>query len=159
MHLTLRLLPIGLLAVLASCGSQQNVPSPSYEVVTDIHHTMELIVDPAAELIWSSAGSIITDTGEQDLAPTTLEGWFKVEAAAATLTEAGNLLMMPGRSAGLDWNEYSRGLIGAGRLAMAAAEQQDADALFSAGGQIYQACLACHEQYWPATPPTEAPPK
>ena len=65
--------------------------------------------------------------------------------------------MMPGRSAGLDWNEHSRDLIGAGKLAMTAAEQQDADALFSAGGQIYQACLACHEQYWQETSPTEDP--
>jgi hypothetical protein len=155
MHLTLRLLPIGLLALLASCESQQNAPSPSYDVVTDIHHTMELIVDPAADLIWSSAGSIITDTGEQDLAPTTVEGWFKVEAAAATLAEAGNLLMMPGRSAGLDWNKHSRDLISAGKLAIAAAKRQDADALFNAGGQIYQACLACHEQYWQDTSPPE----
>jgi hypothetical protein len=155
MHLSMRLLPIGLLAVLASCNNLPPQPSPTYEVVTDIHHTMELIVDPAARLIWSSAGSIITDTGEQDLAPTTPEGWFKVEMAAATLTESGNLLMMPGRTAGPDWNQYSRSLIHTGKLAMAAAEQRDADALFNAGGQVYQACLACHEQYWQTTSPIE----
>jgi hypothetical protein len=155
MHLAIRLLQISLLTIVAACSSPQPASTPTYEVVTDIHHTMELIIDPAAELIWSSAGSIITDAGEQGLAPTTAAGWFKVEAAAATLTEAGNLLMMPGRSAGADWDEYAHSLIGAGKLAMVAAEQQDADALFNAGGEIYQACLACHDQYWqePAPPP------
>jgi len=108
---------------------------------------MELIIDPATDVIWSSAGSIITDAGEQDLAPTTAEEWAEVESAAAVLAESGNLLMMPGRSAGSDWNEYARGLISSGKLAMVAAEQQDADALFDAGGLIYQACLACHNQY------------
>ena len=159
MHLSMRLLPVGLLAALVSSNNLQSAPSLTYEVVTDIHHTMELIVDPAARLIWSSAGSIITDAGEQDLAPTTAGDWFKVEVAAATLAESGNLLIMPGRSAGPDWNEYSRGLIHAGKHAMAAAEQQDADALFDAGGQVYQACLACHEQYWQTTSPIETPSK
>jgi len=55
--------------------------------------------------------------------------------------------MMPGRAAGDDWIEYSRGLIDAGELAMKAALAQDADALFDAGGRIYQVCLACHNQY------------
>ena len=55
--------------------------------------------------------------------------------------------MMPGRSAGPDWNEYSSRLTAAGKQAMAAAERQNADELFDAGGRIYQACLACHSQY------------
>jgi hypothetical protein len=112
MHLTLRLLTIGFLVALISCAKQQQATSPQYDVVTDIQHTMELIIDPAADIIWSSAGSIITDAGEQDLAPATLEAWAKVEAAAAVLSESGNLLMMPGRSAGPDWNEYACGQTG-----------------------------------------------
>jgi len=147
MHFTLRLLTIGFLVALASCAGQQQASGPQYEAVTDIHHTMDLIIDPAADLIWSSAGSIITEAGERDLAPTTLEAWTRVEAAAAVITESGNLLMMPGRSAGPDWNDYSSGLISTGKLAMAAAQQQDADALFDAGGRIYQVCLGCHNQY------------
>jgi len=147
MHFTLRILTIILLLALASCAREQQASGPQYQVVTDNHHTMELIVDPAADIIWSSAGSIITEAGERDLAPTTGEGWHEVEAAAAVLAEAGNLLMMPGRSAGADWNVHASGLIRTGKLAMIAAEQQDADALFDAGGRIYQVCLACHNQY------------
>ncbi len=147
MQLASRILTIGLLVTLAACGQQQQATGPQYEVATDIRHTMELIIDPAADMIWDSAGSIITAAGEQDLAPATIEGWARVEAAAAVLAESGNLLMMPGRSAGTDWNEYASSLISTGKLAMAAAEQKNADALFDAGGQIYQVCLACHNQY------------
>ncbi len=147
MLVTLRLLTVGFLAILSACAGEYQLSNPQYEVVTDIHHTMELIIDPAADLIWNSAGSIVTDAGEYDLSPDTVEAWVKVEAAAAILAESGNLLMMPGRSAGEDWDGHSRGLIRAGQMALAAAEQQDADALFESGGLIYQACLACHSQY------------
>ena len=69
--------------------------------------------------------------------------------AAATLAESGNLLMLPGRAIGDDWVEYAQGLVSASELALAAARAQDADALFDAGGRIYQVCRACHNQYWP----------
>jgi hypothetical protein len=147
MHCTLRLLIIGFLVTLAACEKQQQATTPRYELTTDVQHTMELIIDPAADVIWDSAGSIITAAGEQDLAPATPEGWANVEAAAAVLAESGNLLMMPGRTAGPDWDEHASNLISAGKLAMAAAQQQDASALFDAGGRIYQVCLACHNQY------------
>lgn len=152
MHFTLRLLTMGLLAALAACARQPSAARPPYEVVTDVRHTMELIIDPAADRVWDSAGTVVTETGEQDLAPATPEAWAEVEAAAAVLTESGNLLMRPGRSAGPDWDQHARDLIRAGKRAMAAARQQDADALFDAGGRIYEVCLACHEQY----PPVES---
>jgi hypothetical protein len=119
-----------------------------FELVADVHHTMEWILDPAADVIWSSAGFIITAEGERDLSPTTEEAWEHVVHNAAILAEGGNLLMLPGRSAGPDWNEYSSGLVKAGRLAVEAAEARDSTALFDAGGRIYQVCKACHNQYW-----------
>lgn len=125
----------------------QQAPNPQYTVVSDVHHTMELIIDPAADIVWSSAGSIITGDGEQNLAPSSAAAWARVESAATILAESGNLLMMPGRSAGADWNKFSSALTAAGQLATLAAQKQDADALFDAGGHIYQACLACHNQY------------
>jgi hypothetical protein len=147
MRFTLRLLTIGLLAALAACAREPQATRAQYEAVTDVRQTMELIIDPAADLVWDSAGTVVTETGEQDLAPDSPEAWVEVEAAAAVLTEAGNLLMMPGRSAGPDWDQHARDLINTGKLAMAAARQQDADALFDAGGRIYEVCLACHNQY------------
>ena len=55
--------------------------------------------------------------------------------------------MMPGRSAGPNWVAFSQALTTAGQVAMAAADAQDSDALFDAGGQVYQVCRACHAEY------------
>jgi hypothetical protein len=159
MRQSLRVNGLMLLSLLLSACSDQAAPqidkkaqpasneSP-YRVITNIQQTMAWILDPAADVIWDSAGTIITAEGRQELAPTTDEGWAEVVRAAAVLGEAGNLLMMPGRAAGEDWVEYSQGLIDTGKLALQAAEAQDSDALFEAGGRIYQVCRACHAQYW-----------
>ena len=144
-----------LLASLAvgACSQEPAPPgdkpaTPSFEIVTDLNQTMDWILDPAADVIWDSAGTIITAQGSQELAPTTDEGWDAVVHASATLTEAANLLMLPGRSQGADWDTYAVGLIQAGKLALKASQEKDADALFEAGGRIYQVCRACHNQYW-----------
>lgn len=160
------LLMAATLCVLFSACAKQAPPADSkqapmpveqqpYQVVTNIQQTMMWILDPAADVIWDSAGTIITAQGSEELAPTTEEGWAEVVNAAAVLTEAGNLLMMPGRAAGDDWIEYSRGLVDAGQLALKAAEAQDSDALFDAGGRIFQVCKACHAQYWVETDESE----
>jgi hypothetical protein len=109
---------------------------------------MEFVLDPAADMIWDSAGYIITAEGEQDLQPTTDEGWLAVQHSAVVVAETGNLLMMPGRARDdKDWIEISQGLVDVGMRAKAAAEAHDADALFEAGGQIYRVCTSCHQIY------------
>lgn len=138
--------------LLAGCdpqkAAQPDTRTPQRTVVTTAE-TMEWILEPLADVIWDNAGFIIDAEGETDLSPDTEDAWNEVVYAAATLSEAGNLLMLPGRSAGADWDEYSAGLITAGKGALDAALKRDADALFDAGGNIYQVCRACHNQYWP----------
>ena len=139
-----------LILLLAACGkphSLQETDSP-YRPVANPQQLMTWILDPAADVIWDSAGTVITAEGRQELAPTTSAGWESVSAAAITLSEAGNLLMLPGRSMGKDWEEYAQALVSAGEQALKASEAQDADGLFDAGGQIFQVCKACHAQYW-----------
>lgn len=135
------------ICVLASCAEPKQAPVGPFEIVTDLHQTMELIIDPAADIIWNSAGSIITKAGEEDLAPSTPAGWLAVEAAAAVLAESGNLLILPDRSRGAEWNSFANQLTGSARAAMTAARQKDADALFNAGASIYDVCAACHNHY------------
>ncbi len=52
------------LAALTACGEQPpnaatETPLP-FELVTDIRQTMEWILEPAVDVIWDSAGTIIT---------------------------------------------------------------------------------------------------
>lgn len=135
-------------------------PAPPFAPVLGVGDLMWNILDPAADGIWDSAGTIITAAGSRELAPTTDEGWEEVVQSAALLAEAGNLLMIPGRSNGAGWNDYSAELRAASQRAMAAAQAQNSDRLFDAGGEIYQACRGCHEKYWkPAMPLGESLPE
>jgi putative intracellular protease/amidase len=138
---------LGFLVGLCGCSGDSEQPlktQPSGSVYQMMTHYLE----PAADKIWDSAGFVITVDGEVDLQPTTAEGWFAVEHAATVVAEGGNLLMLEGYAAdGADWVEYSQGLSRAALKARAAAEQQDADALFAAGGEIYSVCKACHNRY------------
>ena len=138
--------PVLVLMAMAGCsaGSSDTPYAPTgsqYQFMTDY-------LEPASDVIWDSAGAIITVEGEVDLQPTTEEGWLKVVHAATVVAEGGNLLMMPGLAMdAADWNEYAQGLTRAALQAKRAAQAQDADALFDAGGAIYNVCRACHNQY------------
>jgi hypothetical protein len=148
---------IALLASLllaSACDSSREAPVTStpaaaatYHPVADIRQTMTAILDPAADVIWDSAGFIITADGETDLSPTTVAGWDRVVNAALVVAETGNLLLMPGRSAGPTWNAFASTLTAAGESALGAAIARDAQALFAAGGEIYQVCRDCHDRY------------
>ncbi|MEJ6704520.1 MAG: hypothetical protein ACKVKL_02780 [Pseudomonadales bacterium] len=109
---------------------------------------MNLVLDPAADVIWGSSGFILTEAGTEDLAPTTEAGWLAVQHSAMVVAESGNLLMMPGRSKDNgDWQEISLALVDVGIRTSAAAEEKDADKLFDLGGELYRVCLSCHQLY------------
>lgn len=144
-----------LAAVLAACGEKQGSATTNttpYEPVVDTKQFMDWIIDPMSDVVWGSAGTISTVEGEENLAPTTQEGWDAVRNAAATLAEAGNLLQMPGHSRGDDWNEIASGLTHTGVLLIEAAENKNEQQVFDYGGQLYNVCLSCHQLYMlPAT--------
>ena len=137
------------LFVIASCTPEVANELP-VEPVGDLHDTMTWVLDPAADVIWGSAGVIVTAEGEQDLAPTTDEGWDRVRHSAAVVAESGNLLLMPHLMPETDataWNEFARGMTFVAKDALAAVDARDADALFETGGHLYNVCLACHQVY------------
>jgi len=145
---------------LSGCGQNQDQTGASvpgggapFKPVLEVHDLMASVLDPATDVIWGAAGSVITAEGEQDLAPVDDAGWQAVFDAAAIVTETGNLLMLPGRAEDDgDWIEYSQALIKTGKEAMAAAEAQDAQAVFDVGGKLYLVCVACHQTYDTPTP-------
>jgi hypothetical protein len=150
---SIKLIPI--LFLLAACSPSEQEQPETQEIepipftpAGDVMYTMQWVLDPAADHIWDSAGTIITAAGSRELAPTTDEGWLAVQHSAAVVAETGNLLMMPGRARDDgDWRDISLGLVAAGLSAQAAAEAHDSDALFDAGGQIYRVCTSCHSAY------------
>ena len=138
---------------LSACGKAEETPvaTPEYINAHNIRQLMEIVVQPPADVFWNSSGTIVNAAGEHDLTPTTDEGWFATQSAAATIAEMGNLLLMPqySRGRGEDWSQFSRSLIEVGMMAEKAAVDRDAEALLETGGTIYSVCSACHQIYLP----------
>ncbi len=121
----------------------------SSEEGSEVHDLMAYVLDPAAEAIWDSAGFVITEEGETNLAPTNQEGWDKVKHGAKVISESSYLLSMPERAVDqAQWVALSMALKGMGEKAFKAAENEDSEALFEIGAELYQLCVACHQIYW-----------
>ena len=121
----------------------------SSEEDSEVHDLMAYVLDPAAEAIWDSAGFVITEEGETNLAPTNQEGWDKVKHGAKVISESSYLLSMPERAVDqAQWVALSMALKGMGEKAFKAAENEDPEALFEIGAELYQLCVACHQIYW-----------
>ena len=123
---------------------------PAYNTSLGVIQLMNLVLEPASDILWDSGGWVLDATGYEELYPTTVEGWAYVRAQAAIVVEAGNMLALPGRAEDSDaWLIYAEGLSEAGILAMEAAATQNEDDFFQAGAQLYSVCTACHQAYSP----------
>ena len=128
-------------------------PMAKLDTSLDMPEFMGHVVDPAAFVYWGGSGSEETASGTKDLSPTTDEGWEKLESAAASLIEAGNMLQMPGRERHLpdapdsDWYKHAQQLTKLAVVAKAAAAKHDKDGVYKAGADLYEECTACHEEY------------
>lgn len=152
---------LAMAVVLAACDGapEKAVEATSYVKTHDIHQLMKAVVEPLANIIWNSSGTVSNATGEHDLTPTTDEGWLTTQSAAATIAESGNLLLMPqyadGR--GADWQQFARSLARVGMLAEKAALDRSGDAIGEVGATMDKVCEACHQVYLPgAQPPGNA---
>ena len=124
---------------------------PPFDTTISVKDLMANVIDPTADVVWESVGTIITKEGTFEKAPQTDEEWAAVKAGAITLVEAGNLLMLPARSGGNDdWIKHAQAVIAQSKIAIKATEAHDKDALFNAGADIYDACVNCHKQFDPA---------
>ncbi len=145
--------PLAIGAILLIAGCQQTDTSRSsveFDEFLTVDELMHLVIEPSADVLWDSAGVVMTLEGETWLTPTTEEGWLATESAAGVIIESSDLLKMPSRS--LDraesWYDYSSNMAEQAKLARDAAFNQDGDALFEAGASLYQSCLDCHNEYW-----------
>ena len=153
-RISLILLFFLLITTLSACSAPEPESAievnANYNVELDIAQLMSLVLEPASDMLWESGGWVLDAYGYEELYPTTDDGWTFVRAQAAIVVETGNMLALPGRAEDDDaWMIYSEGLSEAGIMAMEAAEAQDKEAFFQAGGQLYSVCTACHQSYSP----------
>ena len=144
-------LALALWLMVAGCGQPAETESPVREV-GDVREVMDWVLDPAADALWGATGYVITADGEEDLTPTTDEGWAAVRHGAAVLAESGNLLLMPhlmptDEPGPAPWIEFAHGMSDIAQRAIEAADNRDSEALFEIGGHLYNVCVACHQVY------------
>ena len=152
--------------VLAACSPNSEEPSPApsgsapvegmggatvadFRTDTNMQDLMAHVVDYSAFGVWNAQGWIIDKDGIHELFPTTDEGWTAAESAAFTLAEVSNTLLLPGRPRDDEryWVDYAHQLYDAAKKAQETALARDKQAFFDAGGEMYQACVACHNRY------------
>jgi len=85
--------------------------------------------------------------------PSTDAQWNNLSNQALMLAEAGNLLLMPGRTRGKgNWASDSKLMIDAGAAAFKAAKAHDLEAVRAVNDSLYASCVTCHAEYRPNYP-------
>jgi hypothetical protein len=146
----------------------------SAKPVATVKDVMDFIVIPSSEFVFNSVSSTEGPNGPVEKQPRTDAEWTEVKKHALLLSEAGNLLMVPGRHvagpkdksnnpgselepAQMDalvakspaaFAAKARGLIDATALALKAIDAKNVEGLSDAGGAIDEACENCHLTYW-----------
>ncbi|MGD8602643.1 MAG: hypothetical protein PVJ80_15780 [Gemmatimonadota bacterium] len=168
-----------LLSGLSACDAgRQAQPEPQspFELTASIQDIMVAEVDPAADFLWESVGTIVTQEGVEERRPRTDEEWQRVRSEAITLTEAANLLMMDGRRVAEEGKKledegvagiltaaqsqqaidearpafiaFARALHDVGAETLAAIDSRDVPAMMDAGEELDAVCESCHIQFW-----------
>jgi hypothetical protein len=157
----------------ASAGPEAAKTADSPFIITaTIKELMDSTIDPSADGLWDSVAVVSTKKKVEERQPRTDEEWKAVRRHAITLIEAMNLIVMEGRHAappGTKPNEgelapeeidrriaasrpafvqFAHGLRATAVKALEAIDKKDAAALLQTGGDIDEACEACHVTYW-----------
>jgi len=155
-----------------SAASAANPQKPVDSVVG----LMVTQVSPSATALWNAVSTEVGPKGPVEKVPRTDDDWAAVRRQALQLIEASNLLMVPGRATAWpnekranppgptdlppaeadarmkqEWPAFlafSQALQVRGEEALKAIDSRNVDALMEAGGNIDEACEACHKQFW-----------
>ena len=131
---------IAVAVLMATCSFAQE-PSGSFPSAATMKQLMLDLIHPASNdiLLQINRGG-----------PGNENDWAVVRRSALTLSEAGNLLMMPGRARDDgDWSKDVKMLVDAGNAAYKAAEAKNAQALAAVAAPLDASCTNCHRQYRP----------
>lgn len=143
----------GVAGVAGANGAASAMPSgrlPPFKPVTTVQELMNGPIQWAADAYWQSVSITVDFEGTHENFPESDDEWHDVWAAALTVAESGNLLMMAPRAKDdRVWMRLSEALVTVGLEAAEAAKSQDTDKVFDAGEKVYNVCTTCHELYAP----------
>jgi hypothetical protein len=151
-------------------------PASAVRPVASFQEIMLAEVIPSSTALWNAVSTQSSAEGLVEHKPTTDEDWLTLRHQALVLIEAGNLLLDKDRlivaRGGKVKDVEQPGILGPVQIrqkmdadparlarlihalqdatgkALDAIEAKNADALSDAGGDIDEACEACHKTYW-----------
>ena len=141
-------LAVASLLVLTACKpAPPPAPPPPPEPQT-ARAVMAQIVAPAALDLWDNQGTV----DDKSRAPTTEDGWAKAVARSQAIIYGGDLILKPEMNPRADrpmdeWVVLTKAMQATAQASEVAALAKDPDKLFSAGGDLYEACQACHVRF------------
>jgi hypothetical protein len=170
-----------LLLILTSGCS--NPARPAFKPTATVREIMGSVIDPAADGLWDAVETVATLEGTQKKAPATEDEWKALRRHAIALTEAGNLLLIPGRQIARpgakaedprvdlnpeevqtlmtqnpgSWARFAGQLHDAAMESVRAIDARDVEQLLNAGDVLDKACESCHQMYWYRPTPNRAP--
>jgi hypothetical protein len=147
---------------------------PAFKPTATVREIMNSIIDPAADGLWDSVEIVATRDGTQKKAPSTDDDWSALRRHAIAVTEASNLLLIPGRQVArpgataedprsdlnpeevqvlmtqnpTSWTRFANQLHDAALESLAAIDARDVQQLLNAGDVLDKACESCHQVYW-----------
>jgi hypothetical protein len=130
-------------------ASPGSAPAPAAVApVANVKQIMNGIVRPTADAIFRSVQTNVTDKGTEEIFPKTDDEWALLGAQAASLGEAGNLIMAQGRAVDQgDWIKMSQAMVDAAKQTLKAVDAKNPEAILEAGEAVNISCDSCHERY------------
>jgi len=139
-------------------------PAPARSTATaNLGQLMKGILYPASNVVFAAQSTNPNDVkpaSDPSLATDPLAStygkWEAVENAALALSEAANLLTIPGRKCAngkpvpitnADWSKFVQGLRDAGTTVYKAAQSKNQDKIVDAADVMTTACANCHDKY------------
>lgn len=162
-----------MLALLGACSHEASTATVADVTVQQVMATR---VDPAADALWASVSTVITAAGTEERQPRSAAEWQAVRRSAETLVQGTAALMVPRlRVSGIGlaiedasvpgierpediqkaidadpkrFTDAASRLRAAALEALKAIDARSAEKLVEAGGDMDEACEACHLTYW-----------
>lgn len=175
---------VAALLVVSSCDKrtatsavQITAPATNLKLVAGIQDIMALQIDPAADALWESVSTTVTNDGTHEQKPLTDDDWRKAHGHALMIIEGTNLMLMEGRrvaregvqtledhgtpgnltaeesKTAIDANRdtfvaYATALRSVGEELLKAVEAKNIDGILEAGATMDQVCETCHLKFW-----------
>jgi hypothetical protein len=133
----------------ARAGPSATAPPASVvNPVASTRQIMAAIVSPTSNAIFQSVQTNVTINGTEEIFPKNDDEWALLGAQAASLAEAGNMLMTDGRAIDRgDWIKMSQAMVDAAKETIKAVDKKNPEDVLASGEVVNMSCDTCHERY------------